>query len=112
MITDFLGTRINERWVILELQELQCILYWWKKGRLKSHIFYLYRIFFYLLSHDCHFDIDRDVSTTVGGRNVAINIKVTIVRQTIKLNPLYTLSTMINIFMTYFIHFYLSAVIA
>ena len=32
------------------------------------------------------------------GRNVVINIKVTIVRQTIKLNPLYTLSTMINIF--------------
>ena len=34
----------------------------------------------------------------VCGRNVAINIKVTIMRQTIKLNPLYTLSTMINIF--------------
>ena len=34
----------------------------------------------------------------VCGRNVVINIKVTIVRQTIKLNPLYTLSTMIIIF--------------
>ena len=32
------------------------------------------------------------------GRNVAINMKVTIVRQKIKVNPLYTLSTMINIF--------------
>ena len=32
------------------------------------------------------------------GRNVAINIKATIVRETIKLNLLYRLSTMINIF--------------
>ena len=52
---------------------------------------------FYRSSHD----IDRDVSTAhyrsssgddqkpaVCGRNVAIDIKVTIVRQTIKLNPL------------------------
>ena len=38
------------------------------------------------------------LSPAVCSRNVAINIKVTIVRQTIKLNPLYALSMMINIF--------------
>ena len=81
-----------------------------EKGKTKkSHILFIKGLV-YRLSHDCHFDIDRDVSTTVCGRNVAINIKVTIMGQTIKLNPLYALSTMINIFMTYFIHFYLSAV--
>jgi len=34
----------------------------------------------------------------VCGRNIAIDIKVTIVRQTIKLNLLYTLPTLINVF--------------
>ena len=46
----------------------------------KSHILFIKGLV-YRLSHDCHFDIDRDVSTTVCGRNVAINIKVTIVRR-------------------------------
>lgn len=41
---------------------------------------------------------DAQCAAAVCSQNVAINIKVTIVRQTIKLNPLYILSTRIHIF--------------